>query len=488
MTARFIDTAVDLIWPSLDGDANEHAAQERERLDTEMQAIKQAVTKLRPNEEELKGYLAASEKLLETENSRKGGIESRLLNAAGLVSIAGTVVLGALFSLASEKLTLSAPWARITLTLGCLYLAVQLVAALHAAIKGLQARGYVEDLPHELLPRDGLKRTAYLRERVERLLGRVAEHRGINNGKLDQLNIAHCAMRNFLWGLFGVAVTASVVSLVWPPSPPAATCPNGNPCGPNTQQLPSIPSPGSQLPPGNEYGITGRDVSLPVILISAGTCITTLGIALFAAGGTSTRRIVGITMTLGGLGMSVLAGTKLDNAIFKIDKLIGELQFELSLAPPLRPQTAYYIRRLVTVGPFPDGDHSLAEEQVAQCVSSALDQYNGMRISGWEIVGRVDKRQLTTARAAIYGSNQALAMSRATWVARQFLAARPSFDLAHAVITVGGARGIGASVATNDLQSDRAVDVFALVNAGTNTNGTVDLPDPVVCSPPTAPR
>ena len=139
MTARFIDTAVDLIWPSLDGDANEHAAQERERLDTEMQAIKQAVTKLRPNEEELKGYLAASEKLLETENSRKGGIESRLLNAAGLVSIAGTVVLGALFSLASEKLTLSTPWARITLTLGCLYLAVQLVAALHAAIKGLQA-------------------------------------------------------------------------------------------------------------------------------------------------------------------------------------------------------------------------------------------------------------------------------------------------------------------------------------------------------------
>lgn len=488
MTARFIDTAADLIWPSLDGDANEHAAQERKRLDEEIRAIKRAVTKLRPNEDELKGYLAASEKLLDAENSRKGGIESRLLNAAGLVSIAGTVVLGALFSLASEKLTLSAPWARTPLTLGCLYLALQLVAALHAAIEGLQARGYVEDLPHELLPRDGLKRTAYLRERVERLLGRVAEHRGINNGKLDQLNIAHCAMRNFLWGLFGVAVTASVVALVWPPSPSAATCPNGDPCGPNAQQVPAISSPGSQRPQGGEYGVTVHDVSLPVILISAGTCIATLGIALFAAGGTRTRRIVGIIMTLGGLGLSVLASTKLDNTIFKIDKLIGELQFELSLDTQRRPQPAYYIRRLMTVGPFPDGDHSLTEEQVATCISSALDKYSGMRISGWEIVGRVDKRQLTTARAAIYGSNQALAMSRATWVAQQLLAARPSFDLAHAIITVGGARGIGASVATNDLQSDRAVDVFAVVNAGTDADGTVDLPDPVVCPPPTPPK
>ena len=111
-----------------------------------------------------------------------------------------------------------------------------------------------------------------------------------------------------------------------------------------------------------------------------------------------------------------------------------------------------------------------------------------MRISGWEIVGRVDKRQLTTARAAIYGSNQALAMSRATWAAQQLLAARPSFDLAHAIITVGGARGIGASVATNELQSDRAVDVFVVVNAGTDADGTVDLPDPVVCPPPTPPK
>lgn len=481
MTNRFISTIADLMWPSLDGDPNQHENQENEKLAKETQAISEAVANLPSDEDELKGYLAASEKLLESESSRKGGIEARLLNAAGLVSIAGTVVVGALFSLASEKLTLSTPWGRTVLTFGCLYLALQLVAALHSAVKGLQAAGYLEDQPHELLPRYGLKRTVYFRERIERLLARVAEHRRVNNGKLDQLNIAHCAMRNFLWGLLCVAIAASVVSVASPPSPSEATCPTSTWCGPNVQQVPLVLSPGSLRPLSETHGITGQDVSLPVILITVGVSIVTLGGALFAAGGTTIRRIVGIAMTAGGLGLSVSGSSKLDSTIFKIDKLIGELRLELSLGTELRPQQAF-IRRLVTVGPFPDGDHLLAEEQVAKCVSSALDQYNGMRIGGWEVVGRVDKRQLKVERAAIYGSNQALAMSRASWVAQRILTSQPSFDLAHAVITVGGARGVGVSVAANDLQSDRAVDVFAVVNAGT------DLPDPVVCPPPAIPK
>lgn len=396
MTQRFMSIAVDIIWPTLDGDSNQHEKQENEKLAKETQAVSEAVANLPSDLDDLKEYLAASEKLLDAEGSRKSGIESRLLNAAGLVSIAGTVVLGTLFSLAGEKLTLGPPPARAILTVGCLYLSLQLVAALHSAVKGLQAAGYVEDQPHELLPRNGLKHTVYVRERIERLLVRVAEHRRVNNGKLDQLKIAHCAMRNFLWGLLGVAVIASAVSIVWPPSPSEASCPTGARCGPKAQD--------------------------------------------------------------------------------------GELRLEL-FPTKARPQETF-IRRLVTVGPFPDGDHLLSEEQIAKCVLSAIDKYKGLRIGGWELVGRVDKRRLKEERMAIYGSNQALAMARASWVARKILTSQPSFDLAHAVITIGGARGVGAPIGTTDLQSDRAVDVFALVNARTAEEGSDELPDPVVCPPP----
>lgn len=487
MTHRCITNAADLIWPSLDGDPNQHEDQESRKFAEEARAIDEALANLPANEDEIKSYLAASEKLLEAESSRKGGIESRLLNAAGLVSIAGTVVLGALFSLASEKLTLNSPWARTILTFGCFYLALQLVAALHAAVKGLQAVGYIEDQPHELLPRLGLKRTVYLRERIGHLLIRVAEHRRVNNGKLDQLNIAHCAMRNFLWGLLSVAIAASVISVVWPPPHSAASCPTNAHCGPNAEQVPVSLSPGGPSPLTETPGIASQDVGLSVILISGGIGITTLGIALLAAGGTTTRRVVGIMMATGGLGLSVLGSGKLDSTIFKIDKLIGELHLELSLGAKLRPQQTF-IRRLVTVGPFPDGEHLLSDESVTKCISSALDRYHGMHIGGWEIVGRVDKRQLKAGRAGVYGSNQALAMSRATWVAKRFLTSQPSFDLVHSIITVGGAQGIGMSVTTNDLQSDRAVDVFAVVNANNDAKGAISLPDPIVCPAPIAPK
>lgn len=476
MIRTFSSIISDRIWPSLDGDVAQHERAENEKLCNEIDCIKEAAANLRPTEEQLKEYLKASENLLEDERSRKAGIESRLLNAAGLVSIAGTVVLGALFSLASEKLSLNSTWAREVLSIGCLYLAIQLVAALRAAVLGLKATGYAEDLPHELLPKNSAKHSVFLRRRVQQVLVRVAEHRLVNNRKLDQLNVAHHAMENFLWGLLAVAVVAFFVSLMWSP-PIQVLCPEGAQCQLIHPQPLPVPAPRLQAE-SNSVGLLG--VGLPAILVIGGACTATLGIALLTMGGTTTRRVMGIAMTVGGFGLGIIGSSKLEATIFKVDKLIGELRLELSLGAKDHTQQTL-LRRIVTVGPFPDGDHLLPEEQVAKCVKLAVGQYKGIPIGGWEVVGRVDKRPLRPDRAAIYGSNQALAMSRANWVAQKILPSQPPFESMHTVISVGGARGVGTRLGTNDLQSDRAVDVFAVVNVLVDDNRLPALPKPVVC-------
>ena len=119
---------------------------------------------------------------------------------------------------------------------------------------------------------------------------------------------------------------------------------------------------------------------------------------------------------------------------------------------------------MVTVGPFPDGDHLLGQEAVLSCVREALKPYGNLQFSGWQIIGRADKRQLRVDRAAIYGSNQALAMARAAWVTDNILSKFPSFDPNNAVVSVGGARGIGTKIDDTDLQVDRAVDVYVLLD------------------------
>lgn len=457
----------DLVWPTLEGEPKDHERREHEKLAAETKLITEAASSLGSNEAQLRVHLGVSENLLESERSRKAGVEARLLSMAGLVSIAGTVVLGALFSLATEKLTFGAPLARTVLSAGCLYLALQLVAALRASVKGLQATGYFEDQPHELLPSKGVKQSVYLRHRIQQILVRVAEHRQINNGKLDQLKIAHVALRNFLWGLLGVALAAFVVAVAWPPQ-------------------------NSQLPPGPSLSVgpmplkaelEGTDLKEPVLLIATGICLLALGGTLLTFSRASLRRIAGATMAACGVGLTLFGTGKLDATLFKIDKVIGELRFDLSADTRGKTHQAF-IRRIVTVGPFPDGGHLLAEADVIKCVSSALDQYDEKLIGGWEVVGRVDKRQLRSDVAKVYGSNQTLAMMRAKWVTQKVMTSKSSFDLTHAIVSVGGAREGGISVGPDDLQSDRVVDVFAVVNASISDRGMADLPKPVVCPSP----
>lgn len=470
MKGAIFERLADFVWPRLAGRSDDHTRQENEKLNEETTLISKAADALRSDESQLGGYLAACDKLSEAEGSRKAGIEARLLSIAGLVSIAGTVVLGALFSLATEKVAFGSPIAKLLLSVGCLYLTIQLVAGLHASVKGLTATGYIEDQPHERLPLPGATQCAYLRRRIKQVLVRVAEHRQVNNGKLDQLKIAHVALQNFLWGLLGVAVvTFVVVQFPTPVEPPLVSAP---------------------LEVGRVFSAEGwarPGLGQPVFWICAGMFLFTIGSGLFALSTTTSGRVLAAAMTASGLGLTLLGTGKLDATLINIDRLIGELRLEVSVGAKENRHRAF-IRRVATVGPFPDGDHLLADSEVASCISFALEKYKGAPIGGWEVVGRVDKRQLRPDRAKIYGSNQALAMARASWVAQRAMAAHSSFDLSHAIVSVGGARGIGASVGGGDLALDRAVDVFAVVNVVLNESGAAELPEPVVCPRPSAPK
>lgn len=126
------------------------------------------------------------------------------------------------------------------------------------------------------------------------------------------------------------------------------------------------------------------------------------------------------------------------------------------------PQRKIVIMKIAIVGPFPDGDHLLRQEAVLSCVREALKPYSDFQFSGWHIIGRVDKLQLRKDRAAIYGSNQTLAMARAVWVTDYVLSQLPSFDPATAIVSVGGARGFGAKIGDSERELDRAVDIYAL--------------------------
>lgn len=200
---------LDWFWPTLERPSAAQQERAQQRRDVELQDIASGVARLDADDPRLKELLASANKTLDDENARRAGAEARLLSIAGLTSIAGTIVLGTLIAFAGDKPPIAEPVARRGISLFCLYLAIQLFAALLASVRGLLTRGYEEDKPHEMLPADAASWVDFMRIRIAMVLGRVDAHRQVNNEKLSELNVAHRAVKNFLVGLALVALVAS---------------------------------------------------------------------------------------------------------------------------------------------------------------------------------------------------------------------------------------------------------------------------------------
>lgn len=355
-----LDDLIDCIVPRIERQTPQAKRDyEKQRADARAE-WENLVAGIPSNEEHLKDYLETVKKLVEKEQSRRTGVETRLTSIVGLTSIAATVVLTALFAMAAGSMPLQQDVAKWILVPGCFYLALQLYIGLHQAVKGLSRAPYDADTAVDILPSAQMARCVFLRRCISNKFNMLEQHREKNNEKVTRLAVAHCAVRNFLFVLLILAAAASWMAF--------------------TREQPK-------------------------------------------------------------------------EAVVSSDKLNA-----VQATPPRK----IVLMKIAIVGPFPDGDHLLSQETVLSCVREALKPYGDIQFSGWQIIGRVDKRQLRKDRATIYGSNQALAMARAVWVTDYVLSQIASFDPATAIVSVGGARSIGAKVGDSERRLDRAVDIYAL--------------------------
>ena len=473
----------DWIFPRLEGNEEKLLDRERERAREESVAVADAVEKLPSNIEGLKGYMADAEKLLEKEQSRRQSVEARLTSIIGLMSIAATVVLSGLLAMATGTMPMPTLATKVVLVLGLLYLALQLYVALFEAVKGLSKQVGSAETGPSLFPTGPRQESQFLRSRIKKKLRHLAESRISTNAKLDRMAVAQVALRNFLAGLLVLAFAAAFFALQRD-LPRVST-----PCPANPEVVCSVagrdPVLENSLPlPTGETSFQTSDLVWPALMIAAGVPLVVLGLFLLLAGPPLRRTKAGLALIVSGLGLSLLGGSKIELVGGKFESLIGRLEVSL-FAQRGAPGTQINLTRLATVGPFPDGDHQLDGAPIVNCLRAALKPLPDASIIGWQIVGRVDKRGLRPDRAAIYGSNQALAMARAVWVRDHLLAKQDGFNPASAIVSVGGARNLGGKFDDGDLKSDRVVEIHIFLQrvASSPSANTSPLALPVVCIP-----
>lgn len=166
----------------------------------------------------LSRYLAECTNLLESEDSRRQGVEARLTSILGLFTIAGTIVFSGILAQAVGTLRAPTPFLRWTLALGTYYLALQICCALVAAVVGLGRRGYKTPTTRNIFFPSGESPVVHTRDQITNCLHVLANHQQHNNHKVSQMAAAHRAMKNFIVALILFAAIGTAAAVTTRPS------------------------------------------------------------------------------------------------------------------------------------------------------------------------------------------------------------------------------------------------------------------------------
>ncbi len=204
----------DCIYPRLRPLSKEDKDRESERANEEQEEAEARIKTLPDDDNFRAQYLNGWAKLLDEAEEARRSVEARLTSTIGLSSIAGTIVFGAIISLASGTLHVDAFWHRSVLLIGALYLVVQICCAILASICGLERKYYTSAKGSDILPLLNETQIDYTRRQITIYTRRLADRRSNTEEKVSQMALAHRAMKNFIVGLSLLAVIGTCFAFI----------------------------------------------------------------------------------------------------------------------------------------------------------------------------------------------------------------------------------------------------------------------------------
>lgn len=149
----------------------------------------------------LKDALTSVEALLDANDERRKGVDTRLSTIVGLTSIAATLATGLIVAQAAGTLKLPGGWILWGIAALAFYLVTQLCAAIGWAIHGQSRGDYREDCAVDLIKEPGTADTVWLRKRVPEKVEQLLTNKDQVNKKVTAMAVAHRAIQNFVGGL-----------------------------------------------------------------------------------------------------------------------------------------------------------------------------------------------------------------------------------------------------------------------------------------------
>ena len=204
----------DWFWPSLAPFSLEEEQTEKSkrarRLSNDLDQVKSMQGR---TNDELAAGVAECRALFEAESEHRRSVETRLTSIVNLASVAAAVTLGIITIGLGKEESLRPASVRGLAALLSLYVVMQLVRAIRAAVQGVERRSYPDFDGTDILPAPNEGQADHARRLMRTLLEGVHDCRTVNMDKVERMALAHCAFRNFLWGVGLLAALLTLTSL-----------------------------------------------------------------------------------------------------------------------------------------------------------------------------------------------------------------------------------------------------------------------------------
>ena len=171
--------------------------------------------------DDLKAALEELVTLVDAEDERRKGVDTRLSTIVGLTSIAATLATGLIIAQAAGTLSFSSTWSRGLFAVLALYLVVQLCDAIWWAIRGQSRATYEADAVTDVVRDPALSEEGWLRQRIGDKANQWLDHQTQNNRKVTAMAVAHRATANFVCGLIVMSIAGLIASFQPPSDKPA---------------------------------------------------------------------------------------------------------------------------------------------------------------------------------------------------------------------------------------------------------------------------
>jgi hypothetical protein len=160
----------------------------------------------------LKDALRSVEALLDADDERRKGVDTRLSTIVGLTSIAATLATGLIVAQAAGTLKLPDGWVLWGIAALAFYLVTQLCVAIGWAIHGQSRANYQKDRAVDLIREPEVTEEIWLRKRIPQRVKQLLTNQEQVNKKVTTMAVAHRAIQNFVGGLILLSLLGSLAA------------------------------------------------------------------------------------------------------------------------------------------------------------------------------------------------------------------------------------------------------------------------------------